>query len=187
MADPVALVSVVSSGAVALGGLLVTYRSGREQRKHESGLAYEARAWERKSEALFGVIAAGRLLIDSIQSNDPALARVVHRVVLELEDVGPVVEAYASGECRTAFVELQHLLNGSYELAMVERALYHHNVVLEVRVADDYNSAADVFHEDQEQRLLRDAKASLTFDLQTAQAWAEKLIDAARKSVRGEA
>jgi hypothetical protein len=108
-------------------------------------------------------------------------------VVLELEDVGPVVEAYASGECRTAFVELQHLLKGTYDLARVERALYHHNACLEVRAADDYNSAADVFHEDQEQQLLREAKASLTFDLQTAQTWAEKLIDTARKSVRGEA
>jgi hypothetical protein len=120
-------------------------------------------------------------------ASDPALARVVHRVVLELEDVGPVVEAYASGECRTALGELQHLLSGSYELALVEKALYHHNVCLEVRAAPDYKPTADEFHKDQEQRLLREAKASLTFDLHTAQTCAEKLIDAARKSVRGEA
>lgn len=69
----------------------------------------------------------------------------------------------------------------------MDKALYHHNVCLEVRAAPDYSSTADDFHKDQEQRLLREAKASLTFDLRTAQACAEELIDAARKSVRGEA
>jgi hypothetical protein len=69
----------------------------------------------------------------------------------------------------------------------VDKDLYHHNVCLEVRAAPDYSSTADEFHQDQEQRLLRAAEASLTFDLRTVQAWAERLIDAARKSARGEA
>ncbi|HLN76590.1 MAG TPA: hypothetical protein VK204_06055, partial [Nocardioidaceae bacterium] len=66
MADPVALTSVIASAAVALGALVFSYQSGREQRRHEARLDFEGRAWRRKSEGLFDLIATCRSLIDAI-------------------------------------------------------------------------------------------------------------------------
>ena len=97
MADWVALASVVSSGLVALGGLWLTYRTGHEQRKHEADLAYEERAWETKSEGLFKVIAAARVLVDTL--SDPnehgrnTIGLVAFAVRDSLEEEVPLVEA----------------------------------------------------------------------------------------------
>src|SRR4051812_19508930 len=64
MADPVALASVISSGLIAGGSLWFNYRNGRQQRTHEASLAYEARVWGIKNDALFEVISATRRLCE---------------------------------------------------------------------------------------------------------------------------
>ena len=125
MADPVALTSVIASGLVALAGLALTYRSGREQRRHDERLAYDERAWQRKSEGLFDLITTCRSLVDAIgrQGSIEAIETLddergdyeatvrehigvseigvrVGDVVHRLQDLVPIVEVYGSTRCR---------------------------------------------------------------------------------------
>ena len=58
MADAVALTSVITSGAVALAGILVGAQAARNQRRHEKELAFKERVWETKSDAMFRLITA---------------------------------------------------------------------------------------------------------------------------------
>jgi hypothetical protein len=52
MVDVVALVSVASSGGVAVATLFVNALSKRGDRKHVSNVEFQKRVWQTKSEAL---------------------------------------------------------------------------------------------------------------------------------------
>src|SRR5438093_788831 len=111
MADTVAIVSVASSGAVALGGLLLNALGARSQRAHERRQAYEGRAWEKKTSGLFDVIAAARSLVDAIDNQDPRrtidLPMAVYDTRRRMRGAVAIVEAYASRPCREEFVALR--------------------------------------------------------------------------------
>jgi hypothetical protein len=85
MADAVAITSVAFSGTVALAGLVLTYRAGREQRSHEETLAFEARAWEQKSAALLRVISVAQRVIDGLSEPEHLYKR--SRLAASIGDV----------------------------------------------------------------------------------------------------
>lgn len=210
MADPVALTSVVASGVVALGALAVSYRSGREQRRHDQQVAYEERSWRRKSEGLFDVIAACRSLIDAIDR--PGSIDVIETLDLErgdyqatvqehigvseigvkvgdvvqrLHELTPVVEVYGSAKCRTAFDDLRQLLRDSgYDPRAADRLASVRRGKQAAIDAKDYRSAATARRLERE--VLEDARTRLTIDLPDTRARAEGLIDAARESLKGD-
>jgi hypothetical protein len=59
----IATVSVVSSALLAGLTIGANLLAGERQRRHEADLDFEARVWDRKSEALFEVMNQYRLLI----------------------------------------------------------------------------------------------------------------------------
>jgi hypothetical protein len=189
VADPVALTSVVSSGLVALGGLFVTYRSGREQRAHEARLAYEERAWEEKSSALFRVIAQTRGLLDVIQSTDEwerqELGVRAGTTLNALDDLVPVVESYASTACRSAFDTFRQLLRDAKPdtLAKVQLEMFREKK-MDAIDAQDFVEAKRLVA--RERAVQEQATAALRLDVDKAVRVGQELIDAARSSVRGD-
>ena len=210
MADPVALTSVIASGLVALAGLALTYRSGREQRRHDERLAYDERAWQRKSEGLFDLIATCRSLVDAIgrQGSIEAIETLddergdyeatvrehigvseigvrVGDVVHRLADLVPIVEVYGSTRCREAFEDLRRTLRDSgYDPRASDRLSAVRRGKVAAIDAKDYRSAATARRLERE--ILEAARTQLTIDLVQTREKAERLIDAARESVRGE-
>lgn len=210
MADLVALTSVIASGLVALAGLALTYRSGREQRRHDERLAYDERAWQRKSEGLFDLIATCRSLVDAIgrQGSIEAIETLddergdfeatvrehigvseigvrVGDVVHRLQDLVPIVEVYGSTRCREAFEDLRRTLRDSgYDPRASDRLSAVRRGKVAAVDAKDYRSAATARRLERE--ILEAARTQLTIDLVQTREKAERLIDAARESVRGE-
>ena len=210
MADPVALTSVIASGLVALAGLALTYRSGREQRRHDERLAYDERAWQRKSEGLFDLIATCRSLVDAIgrQGSIEAIETLddergdyqatvrehigvseigvrVGDVVHRLQDLVPIVEVYGSTRCREAFEDLRRTLRDSgYDPRASDRLSAVRRGKVAAIDAKDYRSAATARRLERE--ILEAARTQLTIDLVQTREKAERLIEAARESVRGE-
>ena len=210
MADPVALTSVIASGLVALAGLALTYRSGREQRRHDERLAYDERAWRRKSEGLFDVITTCRSLVDAIgrQGSIEAIETLddergdyeaavrehigvseigvrVGDVAHRLQDLVPIVEVYGSTRCREAFEDLRRTLRDSgYDPRASDRLSAVRRGKVAAIDAKDYRSAATARRLERE--ILEAARTQLTIDLVQTREKAERLIDAARESVRGE-
>lgn len=210
MADPVALTSVITSGLVAATAFVTTYRSNQEQRRHEGRTAYDERAWRRKSEGLFDVIATSRSLIDSIdrpgdidtmetldleRGEYEAATREhigvsdigvrVGDVVHRLNELVPVVEVYGSSGCREAFGDLRQLLRDSgYDPRAADRLVAIRRGKAAAVDAKDYRSAATARRLERE--VLEDARARLTIDLSEARDRAEKLIEESRKSLRDE-
>ena len=210
MADPVALTSVIASGLVALAGLALTYRSGREQRRHDERLAYDERAWQRKSEGLFDLITTCRSLVDAIgrQGSIEAIETLddergayeatvrehigvseigvrVGDVVHRLQDLVPIVEVYGSTRCREAFEELRRTLRDSgYDPRASDRLSAVRRGKVAAIDAKDYRSAATARRLERE--ILEAARTQLTIDLVQTREKAERLIDAARESVTGE-
>lgn len=209
MADPVALTSVIASATVALGALAGSYQSGREQRRHEARLDYEGRAWRRKSEGLFDVIATSRSLIDSIdrpgsieaietldreRGEYQAAVREhigvsevgvrVGDVVNRLNELVPIVEVYASATCREAFDDLRRMLRDSgYDPRAADRLAAVRRGKTAAIDAKDYHSAATARRLERE--VLEDARTSLTIELPETRAKAERLIEATRESLSG--
>ena len=210
MADPVALTSVIASGLVALAGLALTYRSGREQRRHDERLAYDERAWQRKSEGLFDLITTCRSLVDAIgrQGSIEAIETLddergdyeatvrehigvseigvrVGDVVHRLQDLVPIVEVYGSTRCREAFEDLRRTLRDSgYDPRASDRLSAVRRGKVAAVDAKDYRRAATARRLERE--ILEAARTQLTIDLVQTREKAERLIDAARESVRGE-
>ncbi|HET7532648.1 MAG TPA: hypothetical protein VFJ83_05835 [Nocardioidaceae bacterium] len=210
MADPVALTSVIASGLVALAGLALTYRSGREQRRHDQRLAYDERAWQRKSEGLFDLITTCRSLVDAIgrQGSIEAMETLddergdyeatvrehigvseigvrVGDVVHRLQDLVPIVEVYGSTRCREAFEDLRRTLRDSgYDPRASDRLSAVRRGKVAAIDAKDYRSAATARRLERE--ILEAARTQLTIDLVQTREKAERLIEAARESVRGE-
>jgi hypothetical protein len=71
----IALISVLASSVVALGALISQGLTQRGQRKHDSSLAFEQRAWDRKADALFLSIGAARDLTDALAARLPTVVR----------------------------------------------------------------------------------------------------------------
>lgn len=210
MPDPVALTSVVASATVALGALVVSYQSGKEQRRHEARLDLEGRAWRRKSEGLFDVIATCRSLIDAIdrpgsvetiealdseRGEYQATVREhigvseigvrVGDVVNRLHELVPIVEVYGSAPCRQAFDDLRQLLRDSgYDPHAADRLAAVRRGKLAAIEAKDYHSAATARRLERE--VLEGARTSLTIELPEARSKAERLIETARESLNEE-
>ncbi len=210
MADPVALTSVIASAAVAVGALVTTYQSGREQRRHEARLDYEGRAWRRKSEGLFDVIATCRSLIDAIDR--PGSLEAIEALDLErgeyqattrehvgvseigvrvgdvlnrLHELVPIVEVYGSATCRDAFDDLRQLLRDSgYDPRAADRLAAVRRGKAAAIDAKDYHSAATARRLERE--VLEGARTRLTIELPEARAKAERLIEASRESLEGQ-
>jgi hypothetical protein len=207
MADPLAYTSVVSSWLVAMGALYASYRSSTEQRRHDERLAHDARGWEKKAEGLFGVIAASRTLIDAIdrrgsleaiealdaERGDYEAAAHEHLGVSEvgvrvgdvvdrLQRLVPVVEVYASKDCRGAFHDLRELLRSSgYDPRASERLEAVRRSKGAAIDTHDYRSATTARRLERE--LLEDARARLTIDLDVTRAKAERLVKLAREDL----
>jgi hypothetical protein len=207
MADPLAYTSVVSSWLVAMGALYASYRSSSEQRRHDGRLAHDARGWEKKAEGLFGVIAASRTLVDAIdrrgsleaiealdaERGDYEAAAHEHLGVSEvgvrvgdvvdrLQRLVPVVEVYASTECREAFHDLRRLLRDSgYDPRALERLEAVRRGKAAAIDTNDYRSASTARRLERE--ILEDARARLTIDVDSARAKAERLIEVAREDL----
>lgn len=190
MPDTVALASVISSGLVAVGGLWVSYRSGRDQRLHEARLSYEERAWEKKSEGLYAAISTARGIVDVLRSARPAernrIALTLPASRHRLDELVPIIEAYSSTECRDAFDRLRQILrDADTDILLPDRVAAVRARKEEAIDAQDFESAAN-FHR-QERDLMRAAADRLGVDFDEVLRRAERLIQAARASVRGEA
>ena len=184
MVDVIALSSVLVSGAVAGGSLLVTYRNGREQREHETDLAFEERAWEQKSTALFTVISSTRTLLDGLDAGDKYLvASVVSRAMSNLEPAVAGVEAYASAECRDAFSTLRRVLQNAKVIPHLPEIIQEVRDLQEAAIDDqDFDAAAG--GRTAERDLMQEARDNLSLDIAAAKAMCTHLIEAARASVR---
>lgn len=208
MADPVALTSVVTTGLVALTGLGVSYRMSRDQRRHQLRAADAERAWQRRSEGLSDLIATCRSLVDvidrpgsfdAIQELDlergdyeatvheyvgvSEVGARVGDVVRRMHELVPVVEVYASADCRTAFEELRwHLRDSGYDARASDKLAAIRRSKAAAIESKDYRSAATARRLERE--LLEAARTRLTIDLDKTRALAENLIEAARDSVR---
>lgn len=179
--DAVALASVIVSGLVALGGLVVTYLNGRHQRRHERRLAYEERAWEKKSEGLLRVIATTRGLLDTVKVRQgwrrDMIAVDLMGASRSLDELVAVVEAYASADCRSAFEELRTLLRESgFDIELIRRQKE------EAIDAGDFERAARLKDRDQGTWPRGDA---VDLDFNKVETSCLRLIETARESVQG--
>jgi hypothetical protein len=207
MADPVALTSVIASTAIALGALTGSYLTAREQRRHEARLDHEGRAWQRKSEGLFDVIATARSLIDAIDrpgSMETIEALDYERgeyqasvrehigvseigvrvgdVVNRLHELVPVVEVYGTATCREAFDDLRQMLRDSgYDPQAADRLAAVRRGKAAAIEAKDYHSAATARRLERE--VLEGARTRLTIELPEARSKAERLIEVTRESL----
>lgn len=210
MADPVAITSVVASGLVAVTAFVTTFKNGQEQRRHELRLGYEERSWRRKSEGLFDVVASCRSLIDAIDrpgsleavealdrergdfhasaQEHVGVSEVGVRVgdaVYRLNELDPVVEVYGSPACREAFDDLRQTLRDSgYDPRASDKVAAIRRGKAAAMDAKDYHSAATARRLERE--VLETARSRLTIDLTETRAKAERLIETARESLRGE-
>jgi hypothetical protein len=105
----------------------------------------------------------------------------VHR----LQDLVPIVEVYGSTRCREAFEDLRRTLRDSgYDPRASDRLSAVRRGKVAAVDAKDYRSAATARRLERE--ILEAARTQLTIDLVQTREKAERLIDAARESVRGE-
>lgn len=209
MPDAIALISIIFSWAVAMAGLFVAYRSGKDQRTHEERLALDQRSWGTKSQGLFDLIGTCRSLVDAIdrpgnleamealdaeRGDYQATAREhigvseigvrIADAVERLQDLVPVVEVYGSEDCRKAFHDLRSLLRDSgYDPRASDRLEAIRRGKGAAIDAKDYRSAATARRLERE--VLDDARARLSIDLDDVLAKAERLIDTARETVQG--
>lgn len=188
MTDAVALASVITSGGVALGGLAATIWSGRQQRKHEARLAFEARAWDLKSDSLLRVIAVVRQLSDTLLSpvnrTKQGLGVLVPHVLETLDEHVATVETYGSRDCRTAFDDLRALLDESNPDRMAPFWIATYRRQKEEAIdAQDFQRAMELAGKEKD--LLAKTTNELTADFDVLLQQIRTLIDAARDSLRG--
>jgi len=184
MANTVALVSVVASSAVAVASLWATVWAGRQQRRHEAALSYEQRIWDRKVDGLFELIAATRRLLDATE--DQWFGEQVSRVLDDLDDLVPVVEAFASAGCRDAFERLRETLrnSGSDSLDHMRIELARSRKVEAIDAEHFEEAAAEAKSERQHQQ---EALDGLTLDMPALRDLGQRVIQEARRSLRGSA
>lgn len=112
--DWVALASVVSSGAVATASVLAAQRNARAQRRHESRLAFEERAWDVKRETLVELVQVARALHTDMGYGDEGVpetqARAVAVARYRLRELDARVDAYGTQLVRDLVESLTHRL-----------------------------------------------------------------------------
>lgn len=182
----IAIVSVISSAVVALGTIGANFISGERQRSHEADLDFERRVWERKSEALFAVIERARSLADSADpvtdDNRLTYALNLSRLLEALLDNRAAVEAFASSDCRTALTALIDAMEAQGVKSDVgAREARYTSQAMKAGIAnvDSYN-----FYRDLAKEVDQEALAEFEPDLAALNARAERLLEAARLSVR---
>ncbi|MDI6628657.1 MAG: hypothetical protein QME72_13160 [Rhodococcus sp. (in: high G+C Gram-positive bacteria)] len=119
--DWVALVSVVSSGVVAVATVLVSVFQRRGDRKHEKSLAFEERIFERKTEALLAAIALLRPFVQVLAAHqadrdvryfiEADMQRVLDTFNKNLRKWTPAIEAFASDKCREDALTLRRAID----------------------------------------------------------------------------
>jgi hypothetical protein len=194
----IAAISVVSSGVVALGTIAANFVGGERQRKHETGLDFEKRVWERKSEALFTVIEECRTLLDVDEplTDDSRTwwALNLSRRLDALRDARSTVEALASSQCRNELGGLVQALRAQGVKDYVgHRVDRYEREWLEAMAPDSGTFVAGLTTESIQrgsrirQRMEKaeeQAVADFAPDLPDLRARAERLLEAARESVR---
>jgi len=210
MTDPVALTSVVSTGLVALVGLVVAYQMSREQRRNDHLRARGERAWTVEAAGMADLVATCRSLVDALDrpGSFDAIAELdlergdyeasvrehlgvseigvrVGDVVRRLHELVAVVELYGSRECRATFADLRwHLRDSGYDPTASDRLAAIRRGKAAAIESKDYRSAATARRLERE--LLEEARNRLTIDLERTRELAEQLITATRESIEGE-
>ncbi|MGZ4492889.1 MAG: hypothetical protein ACXVEU_19665 [Nocardioidaceae bacterium] len=207
MADPVVLLSVTASTAVAIGGLTLAFLGAERQRRHQERLAQQERAWQATSDGLLNLVATCRAMVDAIdrpgsidamealdRERGEYLASVdehvgvsvigirVGDVVHRMQQLVPAVEVYGSPPCREAFHELRKLLRDSgYDPRAGERLAAVQRSKMAAVDGEDFRGAATARR--MERQVLEDARTKLELDLDQTRALAERLIDTVRDSL----
>lgn len=207
MADPVVLVSVVASSAVAIGGLAFAYVGAERQRRHQERLAQQERAWQATSDGLLDLVATCRALTDAIdrpgsvdaietldRERGEYLATVrehvgvsvigvrVADVVHRMQQLVPAVEVYGTPACRETFHELRAMLRDSgYDPRAGERLAAVQRSKAAAVDSDDFRGAATARR--LERQVLEDARTRLELDLDRTRQLAERLIETVRDSL----
>lgn len=182
----IATVSVVSSGLVALGTLGANFIGGERQRRHDADLNFEMRVWERKSEALFTVIERCRLVTDSdiplTDGNRKFHALYLSKMLDALNGTRSTVEAFASSRCREELAGLiEALRTAGVKRYVGNRVDRFHQQRLD---ADPEDLSTRKRCQDLVRAAEEKAVADFDPDLRDLRARAERLLEAARESVR---
>jgi hypothetical protein len=183
----VAAISVVSSGLVALGTIAVNFVGGERQRKHESGLDFERRVWDKKSESLFSLIQESRVLTNY---EDPIPEKYqewhalnLSRVLDALYESQAPVEAFASEDCRRELAGLiEAMRKGGVKGDVGRRSNLWFNKMREVNPTEDYATWSRYMKYRNEAG--EEAVANFDPDIKDFQVRAGRLLEAARQSVR---
>lgn len=186
MADAVALTSVITSGAVAMGGIVVGALGARSQRRHEKELAFEERVWETKSDAMFRLITVVQDFRRTLRADKPRerLAARLPDTIDDLHAIAPVIEAYCSETCRVAFIALHMLLSDAphdwYTAMQIKSVREDKEQAIE---EGDFEAAAELHRKERD--LLAVADEGLDLDLDKAQRLADAALTAARQNLQG--
>ncbi len=182
----IATVSVVSTAAVAGLTIATNVYTGERQRRHETDLDFEKRVWERKSEVLLKVIQECQRLRASddpvTEDNRVTYALNLSRMLDTLHDTRPTVEAFASSRCRESLTDLIDAFEKSgvkYDVG--RRAEHWLDKALKTGLADMESRRR---YRDWRQKAEEEAVADFGPDLTDLRARAERLLEAARESVR---
>jgi hypothetical protein len=143
--------------------------------------------WERKSEALFTVIHQCRMLADSDApvTDDNRLTYAVNlsKMLDKLHDTRSTVEAFASSRCREELTGLiEALRNSGVKEGVGGRVDHHWKKSLEVKPSEDFKTWD--LHMGWRKEAEEEAVADFEPDLSDLRARAERLLEAARESVR---
>jgi hypothetical protein len=192
----IATVSVVSSSLVALGTIAANFIGGERQRSHETDLDFERRVWEEKSKALFAVIRDCRAVIDS---DDPltddsrkSWALYLSKRLDAFTDVQATIEAFASTECRTALTDLiDALRSAGVKDYLGNRVKRYEDLMAKVPLSppsDTQSTLAEVKQRQKYRQWIEETEQAAVTDfnpdLPDLQARAQRLLEAARGSVR---
>jgi len=182
----IATVSVISSSVVALGTVGANFMSGERQRRHEADLDFERRAWERKSDALFVVIERARSLADSSEpvTDDNRLTYALDLSMLldALLTNRATVEAFASSDCRATLTALINTMQSQgVKPGVGEREARYRNLAMEAGI--DNPERWDIYRKWWKEAE-REATTHFNPDLSALHPLAERLLEAARLSVR---
>jgi hypothetical protein len=182
----IATVSVVSSATLAGLTIAANVLTGERQRRHEADLDFEKRVWERKSDALFEVIDLCRRVIDGMPLTDDNRLEYALDLSKTLDDLSArlsAVEAFASSRCRQELTDFMAALRDSGVKHAAGRSVDHFRSKSgEVSPLEDLSQWQR--YVDWRKEAEADAVADFKLDLPDLRARAERLLEAARESVR---
>lgn len=181
----IATVSVISSAALAGGTILANFVGGERQRGHEADLDFERRVWERKSEALFSLMQECRFLADSdiplTDENREGYALDLSKSLDRLHEVRSAIDAFASTRTRTELTGLMDtMLAGGAKHRYGNDAGRYFDLWIEA--GTDWDNRK--YWREQEAAAKARAVEDFDPDMDDIRARAERLLEAARESVR---